>query len=63
MCCLLTSSCASGPDIVIDYSTDRDFSRYKTYRWYDDVVPSKEAEYRQHNSHDKRVRKYFNNEF
>ena len=58
--CLI--GCASGPEIVIDYSTSTDFSNYKTYRWYDDVVASKDAEYRKYNSQDKRVRKYFNQE-
>ena len=59
---LFLSGCASGPDIFIDYSTSTDFSHYKTYRWYDDVMSSKEADYRQYNSQDKRVRKYFNKE-
>lgn len=59
---LLITSCASGPEYNYDYALDRDYSTLKTYRWYDDVYPSKEAEYRSYNSSDDRIRKYIDRE-
>lgn len=59
---LTLSACASQPDYYIDFNEKIDFSSLKTYRWYDDVHPSKEAEYRKYNSSDKRVRTYVDRE-
>ena len=59
---LLMTACASGPAYNYDYALDRDYTTLKTYRWYDDVYASKEAEYRSYNSSDKRIRKYIDRE-
>lgn len=56
------AACSNTPELSFDYSTETDFAAYQSYRWYDDVVPSREAEYREFNSQDKRVREYFGNE-
>lgn len=63
--CLLLlqmAACSNQPTYVIDHDAGTDFSRYKTYRWYDDVHGSRQAEYRQYNSSDKRVRTYVDRE-
>jgi len=49
--------CASEPSYIIDHDQSYDFSGIKTYRWYDDMVDTKTAQYRQYNGSDKRVRK------
>jgi hypothetical protein len=58
ICALLLggTGCANQPSYGFDYDRSFDFSQLKTYRWYDDVVPSREADYRQYNSSDKRIR-------
>ncbi|WP_167854972.1 DUF4136 domain-containing protein [Mangrovimicrobium sediminis] len=56
------AACSNQPSYVIDHDTGTDFSRYKTYRWYDDIHDSKEADYRQYNSSDRRVRTYVDRE-
>jgi hypothetical protein len=53
---LLLGGCATKTSYNVDYDEYRDFSTYKSFRWYDDVHPSKEADYRQYNSSDGRVR-------
>ena len=53
---LLLAGCATKGTYEVDYDEYRDFSSYKSFRWYDDVHPSKEADYRQYNSSDRRVR-------
>lgn len=58
----LIAGCASQPSYYIDHNDSVDFSSFKTYRWYDDVHPSKEADYRKYNSSDKRVRTYVDSE-
>lgn len=52
----LLASCASKPTYEYDYDDNFDFSGFKTYRWYDDMVHSRVADYRQYNSSDSRVR-------
>lgn len=52
----LLAGCASEPTYIIDHDQTYDFSSIKTYRWYDDMVQSRSAEYRQYNPSDKRVR-------
>ena len=52
----MISACASKPTYELDYDQDFDFSNFKTYRWYDDVVQSREAQYRKFNASDKRIR-------
>ncbi|WP_101759014.1 DUF4136 domain-containing protein [Oceanicoccus sp. KOV_DT_Chl] len=59
---MLIAACANGPELNYDYLLDRDYSLLKTYRWYDDVYSSKEAEYRSYNASDKRVRTYIDRE-
>lgn len=59
---LLLAACSNHPSYDIDYAEATDFSRYKSYHWYDDIHPSKEADYRQYNSSDKRVRTYADRE-
>lgn len=59
---LALSACSSQPSYDVDHSDTYDFSGLQSYRWYDDVHPSKEAEYRQYNSSDKRVRTYVDRE-
>lgn len=56
------AACASKPSYTIDHDANTDFSRYQTYLWYDDVHPSKQADYRHYNSSDKRVRTYVDRE-
>lgn len=57
-CCLfLLSACASNePSVTTDYATDVDFSRWQSYRWYGDVFPSKEEEFRSYNDSYQRIR-------
>ncbi|MFT4823209.1 MAG: hypothetical protein ACJAUG_002392 [Halioglobus sp.] len=52
----LVGGCATKATFEVDFDEYRDFSSYKSFRWYDDVHPSKEADYRQYNSSDARVR-------
>ncbi|MEH6570964.1 MAG: DUF4136 domain-containing protein [Halioglobus sp.] len=53
---LILAGCATKGTYEVDYDEYRDFSNYKSFRWYDDVHPSQEADYRQYNSSDQRVR-------
>jgi len=48
--------CSSAPTYEFDYDKSFDFDGLKTYRWYDDVVDSRVADYRRRNPSDKRVR-------
>lgn len=59
---LCLGACSNQPSYVIDHNERIDFSTFKTYRWYDDLHPSTEADYRQYNSSDKRVRTYVDRE-
>lgn len=59
---LALAACSTQPTYIIDHADDVDFARYHSYRWYDDVHGSKQAEYRQYNSSDKRVRTYVDRE-
>ncbi|WP_162846173.1 DUF4136 domain-containing protein [Seongchinamella sediminis] len=59
---LAVAACSNQPSYDVDHSDSYDFSGLHSYRWYDDVHPSKEAEYRQYNSSDKRVRTYVDRE-
>ena len=52
----LLGACSNPLSFSVDHSDKTDFSLFKTYRWYDDIHGSKEADYRQYNSSDKRVR-------
>ncbi len=52
----LLCACANSVNINTDYFEGTDFSHLKTYRWYDDVYPSRTAEYRSYGSADKLVR-------
>jgi len=56
------AACSHQPSYVIDHDAGTDFSRYKTYLWYDDVHDSVEADFRQYNSSDRRVRTYIDRE-
>lgn len=56
----LLAACANQVNISTDYLEDTDFSHLKTYRWYDDVYPSRTAEYRSYNSSDKLMRETIN---
>ncbi len=56
--CGFLGACASKPTYMFDHDEYTDFSPFKTYRWYDDTHPSREAEYRHYNASDKRVRTY-----
>ena len=58
----MISACASKPTYELDYDRDFDFSNFKTYRWYDDVVHSRESQYRKFNSSDKRIREVVSKE-
>lgn len=53
---LMLAACSSQPTFEYDYDRNFDFSGLKTYRWYDDMVDSRLADYRKYNSSDKRVR-------
>lgn len=59
---LLVAACSNQPSYDIDYAQATDFSRYHTYRWYDDTHASRAADYRQYNSSDQRVRTYVDRE-
>ncbi len=59
---LLMGACSNQPSYIIDHDANTDFSRYQTYRWYDDVHDTELAEYRQYNSSDERVRTYVDRE-
>ncbi|WP_116367068.1 DUF4136 domain-containing protein [Parahaliea mediterranea] len=59
---LTLAACASQPSYDIDHSDSFDFSSLHSYRWYDDAHPSREADYRQYNSSDHRVRTYVDRE-
>ncbi len=61
-CLLALPGCSNQPSYVIDHDEYTDFSRYKTYSWYDDTHDSKLADYRQYNASDKRVRAYVDRE-
>lgn len=56
----LFGACANSVNIYTDYLEDSDFSSYKTYRWYDDVVRSRTSEIRSYNSSDKLIRETVN---
>ena len=56
------AGCASQPDFFIDHDHSFAFESLRTYRWYDDVHPSKTAEYRRYNASDRRVRTYIDRE-
>ncbi len=58
----LLGACSSHPTYVVDHDESVDFSGLKTYRWYDDVHSSREAEYRHYNGSDKRIRTYVDRE-
>lgn len=59
----LFAACSTNkPLLIVDYDHAADFSRLKTYRWYDDVYESRDANYRQYNSSDKRVRNHVDQE-
>ncbi len=60
--CILTALCGCANKLTIDtdYFEGTDFSGYKTYRWYDDVSPSRTADYRSYNSSDKLIRETAN---
>jgi len=49
-------ACASKPTYEFDYDRNFDFSAFKTYHWYDDMVHTRESEYRKFNASDKRIR-------
>jgi hypothetical protein len=59
---LLLAGCSSQPVFIVDHDEQFDFGGFSTYRWYDDVHPSQQAEYRAYNSSDKRVRTYIDRE-
>jgi len=48
--------CSSKPTYEFDYDRKFDFAAFKTYHWYDDVVSTREGEYRKFNASDKRIR-------
>jgi hypothetical protein len=52
--------CANPVTIDTDYFEGTDFSGYETYRWFDDVNPSRTAEYRRYNSSDELIREAAN---
>ncbi len=56
VCIVMLGGCASKPTFEYDYDHNYNFSQLKTYRWYDDVVDSRLADYRKYNASDKRVR-------
>lgn len=58
----LLAACTSAPTYDVDYAHDTNFSRYSSYRWFDDDHPSQAADYRQYNASDKRVRTYVDRE-
>ena len=62
MTCVIATlwGCANKVTIDTDYFEGTDFSGYQTYRWFDDVNPSRTAEYRSYNSSDKLVREAAN---
>lgn len=55
-CLLGLMACSSKPTYELDYDHNFDFGAFKTYHWYDDVVSSREGEYRKFNASDKRIR-------
>lgn len=60
-CMLLAlGGCSNTVNIDTDYFEGTDFSHYKTYRWFDDVHPSRSAEYRSYNSSDALIREVAN---
>lgn len=59
--CLLVA-CSNQPVYTIDHNENIDFSRFSSYRWYDDVHASKTSEYRKYNSSDARVRTHIDRE-
>ncbi|MFT4519421.1 MAG: hypothetical protein ACI9JM_001817 [Halioglobus sp.] len=59
---LMLVACSSQPTFNIDHDDHTNFASYKTYRWYDDVYDSKEADYRQYNASDERVRTHIDGE-
>ena len=65
-CLILLSSflfgCASKPTYSYDHDASVDFSELKTYRWYDDVYPSRDSRYRSYGDANNRVRRFINRE-
>ena len=53
---IVLAACASKPTYEFDYDQNFDFSSFKTYHWYDDMVRTRESEYRKFNPSDKRIR-------
>jgi len=53
---VVLAACASKPTYEFDYDHNFDFSSFKTYHWYDDMVHTRESEYRKFNPSDKRIR-------
>ena len=53
---IVLAACASKPTYEFDYDHNFDFSSFKTYHWYDDMVHTRESEYRKFNPSDKRIR-------
>lgn len=54
------NGCSNTVSVDTDYFKGTDFSQYKNYRWFDDVNPSRTAEYRSYNSSDKLIRETVN---
>lgn len=59
---LAVAACSSQPSYDVDHSDTYDFANLNSYCWYDDVHSSTEADYRQYNSSDQRVRTYVDRE-
>ncbi|MDA0630464.1 MAG: DUF4136 domain-containing protein [Proteobacteria bacterium] len=58
----LLAACSSKPTYEFDHDHGFDFSRLKTYHWYDDMVKSELGAYRKMNASDKRIREVVGNE-
>ena len=56
MALVVSVGCSTAPSYEYDYDAAFDFDGLKTYRWYDDIVDSRMADYRKRNPSDKRVR-------
>ena len=54
--------CASKPTYSYDHDASVDFSELKTYRWYDDVYPSRDSRYSSCGDANNRVRRFINRE-
>ncbi len=59
---VLLTACSSKPTYEFDHDHGFDFSRLKTYHWYDDMVKSELGSYRKMNASDKRIREVVGNE-